>query len=338
MLDAAGVLIAQPMPPGTPPGKSMPPAGIAVIGNSDALAVLAANAADRARCAVRPVTFARDASVERYRAELRDALADAQVAAGLVVHVPAVESQHDAPVIEAVGAVATEAGKPIVAVMQGHGPMPVVVRGVPVFADVEDAVRALASMLALARWRQELADDPLPPPEVDADAIADLVESALRDGLRELAGDAALALLAAGGLQVALPEAGAGPSMRLSLACDAHFGPVAEIGLDDPVALALGDAIVRLAPLGQPGAMDAVGGLRALPAILPADAHASADAIDAYVDAVVRVSWMHAWCPFIERLTIRGLRYGYPWRASEVRVWLDPSPEDFDPQARRMGG
>lgn len=348
MLDAAALLSSQPMPAAGEAGIGGPASGIAVIGNSDALAVLAANAAaaaDRARCAMpmRAVTFARDASVERYRAELRACLADAQVAAALVIHVPAVEANHDAPVIEAIGSVAAEAGKPVVAVMQGHGPMPVVVGGVPVFADVEDAVRAMGAMLALARWRRELADDPQPPSDVDADAIADLVQSVLREGHREVAGEAAIRLMEAGGIRMALGRAGEGPMMRLSLACDEHFGPVAEIGLDDPVARALQDASVRLAPLGRPGALDAVAGLRALPAMLPAGEpaplgeHASADLVEAYADALMRLSWMHAWCPSIQRITIAGLRWGNPWGASEVRAWLDPSPEDFDPQARRMG-
>lgn len=343
MLDAAAVLSAQPMPPAW--GRTVGPVGsIAIIGNSDALAVLAVNAASRARCTVRasPVTFARNASVERYRAEVQDVLADEGVAAVLVIHVPAVEATHDAPVISVMAAAAASAGKPVVAVMHGHGPTPIVVDGIPVFADVEDALRALAAVLGLARWRRDQAEEPVPPSDVDTDAMADQVLLSLRDGERELAGEPALRLLATGGLAVASAGAGAGPGLRLSLECDAHFGPIVRVGLDDPVATALGDVSVRLAPLGRSGAIDAVRALRALPAIMEGSGEGFGDEapelIQRYADALSRLSWMHAWCPSIQQVDVTGLRWGHSWSADEVRVWLDPAPEDFDPQARRMGG
>jgi hypothetical protein len=55
-------------------------------------------------------------------------------------------------------------------------------------------------------------------------------------------------------------------------------------------------------------------------------------------DAMHRVSWLPAWAPQVCQVQINGLTWTDGWQAASVSISLDPHPEAFDPDARRMGG
>ena len=337
MLDLAAVLACQPMP-------SAP--GIGIVGNSDALAVLAANAADRRGChpTGMPVSFPRDASIDRYRSELRASLAHPGVGAGLVIHVPPVEGPLDHELLAALQEESQATGKPVVAVMQGHGPSTAIVNGIPVFVDVEDAIGALAAMGSLSRWRAELAQAPTAPQDVDPEQLVELVRSLLQAGHSRLHGASAAQVLRAAGVPVSAGGRRTGPSCRIALFPDPLFGPVVSVSLDDPAAIALGDISIRLAPLHLDHSRQALAALQALPLVLVPDT-ASTDrgarvsaAIERYADVAHRISWLTTWCPQVSRVEIDGLHWDEGWTAASIGVELVPEPESYDPDARRMGG
>ncbi len=337
MLDLATVLACQPMPTG---------AGLGIVGNSDALAVLAANAAGRHSCQVpnRPATFPRDASAERYRLEVRQALARPEVGVALVIHVPPVEGMDDEGILQTLAEIGLDAGKPIVAVMQGTGPTTAIRESIPVFEDVEDALAAIGSMMSLAAWRRELAREPAPPAEVESDTLVAIVRSAVGDQPTTLDGEAAVTLLAMTGLAVTLGREKVTSGCRIALQTDALYGPVVSVSLDDPAAIALGDVSVRLAPLHRDQADEAVAALKSLPVVMNwADGKSGqtasiTQACGRLADAMHRVSWLPAWAPQVCQVQINGLTWTDGWQAASVSISLDPHPEAFDPDARRMGG
>ena len=346
MLDLAAVLACQPMPSTS---------GIGIVGNSDALAVLALNAAGRRGCTfVAPSCFPRDTSIDRYRAELQWVLELPEVGAGLVIHVPPVERPLDHGLLEALGEVSQGTGKPIVAVMQGHGPSTAIISGIPVFVDVEDAIGAVAASGSLARWREHLAMTPTAPEDADPERLGDLVRAAIDGGRLHQHGQDAAALLAAAGLPIragqrASGEQGVVPSFVVTLASDALFGPVVSVSLDDPAAIALGDTSVRLAPLHLEHCRQAVTALQALPAVLAAESAPGSgsaslqEAIEGLADVVHRVSWLTPWCPQVSRVELAGLHRDGGWQAAHLLVELVPDPDAHDADAhdldaRRMGG
>ena len=337
MLDLAAVLASQPIPTAS---------GIGIVGNSDALAVLAANAADRRGCQPigAPVSFPRDASIDRYRAEVRASLAHPGVGAGLVIHVPPVEGPLDRALLAALIEEGESSGKPVVAVMQGHGPSTAIVNGIPVFVDVEDAIGALVAMGSLARWRAELAQAPAAPQDVDPEQLVELVQASLQDGHRTRHGPSAAQLLQAAGVRLSVGRRRDGPSCRITLFPDPLFGPVLSISLDDLAAIALGDISIRLAPLHLDHSRQAVRSLQALPKVLGPGANRTAEgdlvaaAIERYADVVHRISWLTTWCPHVDRVEIHGLHWDEGWTADRVYVELVSEPESYDPDARRMGG
>lgn len=341
MLDLAAVLSSQPVPAGR---------GVRIIGNSDALAVLAANAVGRhgqgsaiedLELTAEPACFPRDASVSRYEQQVGEALADARTGAVLVIHVPPIEGAEDGRLLPALAAVGQAAGKPIVAVMQGRGPTTRICDGVPVFVDVEDAVAALASMTQLARWRRELAGEPEPPEGVDPERVAGWVDSACQRGDLALDPDAAIQLLAAAGLPLSLALGDPVPpaALRISMEVDPVYGPVVQASLDDPAALALGDVCARLAPMHSAQARHALASLQALPSVLTGAPPSVLRASALWADALHRISWLPAWAPAVSRVQVSGLHPGRAGaRAAAVGVHLDPRREAVDPDARRMGG
>jgi len=155
LFDVASVLSTQPLPTGR---------RVAVIGNSDALAVLALDA-----CATwgldvagAPLTLGVDATPEALGRGLAAIVEDPAADAILVVHVPPLQS--DATAYERViAATAARSAKPVLAILiassetsllQGDpeavGPAS---EGVPVFTSVEDAVYALSLISHYAAWR-----------------------------------------------------------------------------------------------------------------------------------------------------------------------------------------
>ncbi|TDD71580.1 GNAT family N-acetyltransferase [Jiangella aurantiaca] len=146
MFDVAQVLAFQPLPTGRT---------VAVMGNSGALCLLAADAAVSAGLDVYgdPVGFGAGATADDYRKALRTFVDEPAVSSVLVVYAPAVDGPGGQDVATALAEVAASAGKPVVTTFQGQrgvrGPA-----GVPSYPSPEEAARALGHATAYAEWRR----------------------------------------------------------------------------------------------------------------------------------------------------------------------------------------
>ncbi|MFM8894421.1 MAG: acetate--CoA ligase family protein, partial [Actinomycetales bacterium] len=331
MLDLAAVLSCQPMP-----GSR----SVAIVGNSDALGVLAMNAVARHGGSVsgQPVTFPRDATVARYRQQVQQALDRGDVGVVLAIHVPPVEGIDDADLLPQLAAVGAAAAKPVVAVMQGTGPTTSIRSGVPVFVDVEDAISALAFLLSLARWRLEGADEPVPAEGADPERLAEIVQEAVLADRLVLQGPQVSQVLAALGVQVSIGLPAPAASVRLRLVTDELFGPVVWASLDDPAAICLGDVAVRLAPMHPAQARQAIASLQALDTAMVGPEFSDGHHLDGIADLMHRLSWLPVWVPGVVGLELTGLHWGIDGpRAAAATAHLDAEPEPMEPQARRMG-
>lgn len=207
LFDAATLLTFQPLPAGRRVG---------VTGNSDALAVLAADA-----CAAHglvpidpPSTFGSEVTAKEFGAALAAMVDDPAVDSVLALYLPPVGSTGES-VARELARVATRATKPVLAtvlavegasaLLRRLNPAGVPLMGsVPAYGSVEDAVRALACVTAYAQWR---AVDPGVVPElagIDVAAARAIVERVLErnpDGT-ELSGADLTALLRCYGINV----------------------------------------------------------------------------------------------------------------------------------------
>ncbi|MBS44095.1 MAG: GNAT family N-acetyltransferase [Nocardioides sp.] len=164
MFDVAQLLAHQPLPQGR---------RVAVVGNSDALGLLAADAAAAVGLMVtRSVTLSAEPSAEDFEDALDAAIDDPEVDAVVAVYIPPlnVSGEDIANVLAAVG---EQSDKPLVSSFLGAEGVPELLRvpdvagsaagrgSVPSYPAVEAAVRALASVVEYALWLRS--------PEVDED-------------------------------------------------------------------------------------------------------------------------------------------------------------------------
>ena len=188
LFDVAMVLTFQPLPVGR---------RVRVFGNSDALAVLAADACEGQLLqpsgemqALRP-----SVSAEAFGAGLAAAVDDPEVDSVVVLFVPPINDSGE-DYAQQISEVSRRATKPIVATVLAVEGMSELLRNVnpdglpilgsvPTFGAVEDAVLALAAVTDYAEWRQR-PDGVVPElPDVDRDgarAIVDRVMAAEPDG------------------------------------------------------------------------------------------------------------------------------------------------------------
>ncbi|MFA7324939.1 MAG: GNAT family N-acetyltransferase, partial [Candidatus Nanopelagicales bacterium] len=164
MLNLAGVIDSQPLPMGS---------GIALVGNSEALMVLAGNAAHRMGCEVAagPITMPTVQDPEEYRLAVRRVLEEDHVGSLLLIHTPGTSGSRDKAIREMMLEEGRAVAKPVIAVMQESVTGMRVVDGVPTFLDVEDALSALTALQSYELWRETQSDDPEPPEGVDFEAI-----------------------------------------------------------------------------------------------------------------------------------------------------------------------
>jgi acyl-CoA synthetase (NDP forming)/ribosomal protein S18 acetylase RimI-like enzyme len=238
LLDAAMVVSAAPLPPSDQ---------VMVIGNSDALAVMAVNALVAAGLVPsgEPVVFPRSADAATYADAVVTACARPEAGAVLVVHVPPVEHPDDGSVRRAVrDAAAAQSTVAVVGVFPGGGEA---VLDLPRFDDVEQAVAALVQARRLARWRERVP--PALRPRV--------VRGEWRQGT--YVGAEATALLGLDQVQV-----GRGADLGYSIHAghDPVYGPVVSVAVDHPVAEALSDRVYRLAPVPWEETADMLAELR----------------------------------------------------------------------------
>lgn len=154
MFDVAQLVAHQPLPLGP---------RVAVVGNSDALGLLAADAASAAGLIVeRSVSLRSDAVAEDFEAALDDAIDDPRVDAVVAVFIPPLDTSGD-QVANVLAAVGEQSDKPIVSTFLASQGVPEMLRvpdlagaagrgSVPSYPAPESAVRALARAVGYAQW------------------------------------------------------------------------------------------------------------------------------------------------------------------------------------------
>ncbi|RNL80442.1 GNAT family N-acetyltransferase [Nocardioides marmorisolisilvae] len=182
MFDVAQLLAHQPLPRGP---------RVAVVGNSDALGLLAADAAAASGLEVtRSVALGAEAGAEDFETALDKVIDDPEVDGLVVIYIPPLNAG-GAEVANALAAVSEQSDKPIVATFLGREGVPELLRvpdlagntagrgSVPSYPAVEQAVRALSRVCEYNHWldRQPDADELLE--DVDHDAAARMLAELL---------------------------------------------------------------------------------------------------------------------------------------------------------------
>lgn len=184
LFDVAQMLVHQPLPSGD---------RIGVVGNSDALAALVADAATSwgLEIGAPPVLVHPEAGVEEFRGALEQVYADDRLDAVVVCFIPPLGTV-DVEIVRVLQQVAAASQRPTVACLLGMrgvtdavvgmnspGYEPAVERAVPAYPTPEDAVRALVAAVRHAQWRRRPIGTRVDPPGIDRAAARDLVEKRL---------------------------------------------------------------------------------------------------------------------------------------------------------------
>ncbi|GGT10659.1 GNAT family N-acetyltransferase [Nonomuraea spiralis] len=167
LFDVGQLLAYQPLPAGP---------RVALVTNSDALGLLAADACLAAGLEPRPpVNLGAAAGPTEFGAALAGELARDEVDAAVVIYMPPIPGKSDEVAAELLR-VSQGSAKPVLATFRGHlgmhpslrvagGSGAAPARGsIPSYAAPEEAVRALAHVVRYATWRAHPA---VPPPELD---------------------------------------------------------------------------------------------------------------------------------------------------------------------------
>jgi acyl-CoA synthetase (NDP forming)/RimJ/RimL family protein N-acetyltransferase len=208
MFDVAQVLAYQPLPEGR---------RVAVVGNSDSIGLLAADAATSAGLEVvgDPYDLGPASSAADFEAALAGLLASPDVDAVIVVFVPTLESSRDVDVARTLATVVGAGDKPVVSTFLGSGGVPeglrvldaneTLARGsVPSYPSPEEAARALAHVADYGEWRRRDHGSVPDLPGCDAAAARELIASLLTDHPdgTTVSGDALRTLLASYGIDL----------------------------------------------------------------------------------------------------------------------------------------
>ncbi|MGI8645937.1 MAG: GNAT family N-acetyltransferase [Nocardioides sp.] len=177
MFDVAQLVAHQPLPRGR---------RVAVVGNSDALALLATDAAAAVGLVVnRSVSLGADAGAEDFEDALDAAIDDPDVDSVVAVYIPPLNVS-GVEVANVLAAVGEQSDKPLVTTFLGAEGVPELLRvpdvaghtagrgSVPSYPAVEAAVRALAHVVEYAVWRRSPSDigPPDDEPEEQVDSAA----------------------------------------------------------------------------------------------------------------------------------------------------------------------
>ncbi len=207
MLDVAQVLAYQPLPAGS---------DIAIVGNSDPLAILAADAAAEAGLTVvrQCAPLGPDATADDFERALRDVTADEHVDSVVAVYVSPVDVD-GAEVAQVIARVGAESEKPVVVTFLGSYGVPeplrrydedgVAARGsVPSYSTPEAGVRALAKVTAYAEWRSQPRGRIPPLDDIDERQARSVISGVLAENPAgaDLEDDQLDALLACYGIEV----------------------------------------------------------------------------------------------------------------------------------------
>ncbi|GAB2447176.1 bifunctional GNAT family N-acetyltransferase/acetate--CoA ligase family protein [Nocardioides hungaricus] len=207
MFDVAQLLAHQPLPRGR---------RVAIVGNSDALGLLAADAAAAVGLVVNKSTaLGTDAGAEEFEDALDAAIDDPEIDSVVAVYVPPINVSGE-DVANVLAAVGEQSDKPLVSSFLGAEGVPELLRvpdvagstagrgSVPSYPGVEAAVRALARVVDYAVWLRAPDGTAADPAEVDAAAAKRLVNELLsaHPGGVDLDADALTTLLAAYGVEL----------------------------------------------------------------------------------------------------------------------------------------
>jgi acyl-CoA synthetase (NDP forming) len=182
MFDVAQLVAHQPLPRGR---------RVAIVGNSDALGLLAADAAVAVGLEVKePVALGSDATAEDFEEALDAAIDDPDVDSVVAVFIPPLNTT-GVEVANVLAAVGEQSDKPLVSTFLGAEGVPELLRvpdvagstagrgSVPSYPAVEAAVRALARVVTYAEWRRRPEGELVAPDEVDLPLARRIVNQAL---------------------------------------------------------------------------------------------------------------------------------------------------------------
>jgi acyl-CoA synthetase (NDP forming)/ribosomal protein S18 acetylase RimI-like enzyme len=184
MFDVAQLLAHQPLPRGR---------RVAIVGNSDALGLLAADAAASVGLVVnKQVALDAEPTAEDFEDALDSAIDDPEVDAVVAVYIPPlnVAGEHIANILAAVG---EQSDKPLVSTFLGAEGVPELLRvpdvagstagrgSVPSYPAVEAAVRALAKVVEYAVWLRTPDGSTPDPAEIDLVAARQVVGRSLME-------------------------------------------------------------------------------------------------------------------------------------------------------------
>ena len=154
MFDVAQLLAHQPLPRGN---------RIAIVGNSDAMGLLVADAAAAVGLDVsEPISLGADADEEAFERAIERALVSPDIDSLIVVYIPPLNTAGE-DVANVLAAIGEQSDKPIVSTFLGREGVPELLRvpdlgtaagrgSVPSYAAPESAVRALARVVNYAEW------------------------------------------------------------------------------------------------------------------------------------------------------------------------------------------
>ncbi|MEP7193894.1 MAG: GNAT family N-acetyltransferase [Actinomycetota bacterium] len=277
LFDVAQLLLHQPLPAGP---------RIGIVGNSQAMAVLVADAviSEGLEVGAEPVTVRPEPTTQEFREALERCYAQEHVDAVVACFIPPLGAIRP-DILRALSEVSAASGKTTVACLLGirgvagveadkqspaaGGDLP---SSLPAYSAPEDAVVALASVVRYAQWRHRDSGVRVDPKDVDRVSARELIEkllSGMDHGARvHMAADEIATLLACYGLtvrpaaSVTVPE---GVSCVLRTMEDGLLGPIVSFGLAGDASELLGDVAHRVPPLTRVDVSDLIRSVRAAP-------------------------------------------------------------------------
>jgi acyl-CoA synthetase (NDP forming)/GNAT superfamily N-acetyltransferase len=184
MFDVAQLVAHQPLPKGN---------RVAIVGNSDALGLLAAGAAEAEGLeVVRSIALGPQASAEDFEEALDNAIDDPDVDSVVAVFIPVLNTT-GVEVADVLAAVGEQSEKPLVSTFLASEGIPELLRvpdvagstagrgSVPSYSAVEAAVRALARVAEYAAWLAKPEGDLVAPEEVDVSRARRMLNQILID-------------------------------------------------------------------------------------------------------------------------------------------------------------
>jgi len=276
LFDVAQLLLHQPLPAGP---------RIGIVGNSQAMAVLVADAAisEGLEVGAEPVTVRSEPTSQEFREALERCYAQEHVDAVVACFIPPLGAISP-DILRALSEVSAASGKTTVACLLGirgvagveadkpstaaEGDLP---SSLPAYSAPEDAIVALASVVRYAQWRHRDSGVRVDPKDVDRATAREFIEKLLsgidHSARVQIAADEIAILLACYGLTVrpATVKVPEGVPCVLRTMEDGLLGPLVSFGLAGDASDLLGDVAHRVPPLTNVDVSDLVRSVRAAP-------------------------------------------------------------------------